>query len=53
MPEDRAIGSLIKNSTETIRRGKNHFFTIGISPYKHFPKLINARKDIEDLAKYC
>ena len=51
MPEDRAIGSFIKEPAETIRRGKNYLFAIGISTYKHFPRLINARKDIEDLAK--
>ncbi|MEP7267551.1 MAG: caspase family protein [Saprospiraceae bacterium] len=43
-------GGLPNSPLTEINRGKNHLFAIGINTYANFPKLTNAKKDIEDIS---
>ena len=51
MAKDRAIGGIPGSPVQEIKRGNNYLFAIGINGYQHFPRLTNARKDIEDITK--
>ncbi len=51
MSENRALGGLEDSPKDTIKHGKNHLFAIGINTYQKFTPLLNAVKDVEDIAK--
>ena len=50
MPQDKGIGRPQQPPIEQLKSGTNYLFAIGINTYENFTPLLNARKDIEDLA---
>lgn len=47
---NRSIPGLTQDLNENFVQGNNYLFAIGINNYQNFQPLVNARKDIEDLA---
>ena len=50
MPPEKGIGNAHQTPFEALQKGKNYLFAIGINAYSDFTPLLNARKDIEDMA---